>query len=51
MNNFPPIVISKFGKELRVEQSSYYGMLPYKEATTAFGPTIAEVPVSTIPFN
>lgn len=49
--NFPPMVISKFGKELRVEQSGQAGMVPYIYLTTAVGPTIADVPVSTIPFN
>jgi len=50
-NNFPPIVISKFGNESTVEQSGYAGIDPYNYLTTAEGPTIALVPVSTIPFN
>jgi len=49
--NFPPMVISKFGNVLRVAQSGYAGIVPYNYLTTAVGPTIAEVPVSTIPFN
>lgn len=51
VNNFPPIVISKFGKVFKVEQSGQAGMFPYKALTTAVGPTMAEVPVSTIPLN
>jgi len=45
------MVISKFGKVLRVEQSGSAGMFPYNYLTKAVGPTMAEVPVSTIPYN
>jgi len=51
VKSFPPIVTSKFGKVFKVEQSGYAGILPYNLATTSFGPTIALVPVSTIPLN
>lgn len=49
--NFPSIVTSKFGQVSNFEQSGYAGIDPYNFATKSFGPTIAEVPVSTIPFN
>lgn len=48
---FPPITISKFGKVSKVVQFGYAGILPYNALTTAVGPTIALVPVSTIPLS
>jgi len=49
--NFPLIVISRLGREERVAQSGWAGILPYNCFTISVGPTIALVPVSTIPLR
>jgi len=45
------MVISKFGYVSNFEKSGYAGIFPYNFLTISFGPTIADVPVSTIPDN
>jgi len=45
------MVTIKSGKELIVEQSGWAGIDPYNFLTSSVGPTIAEVPVSTIPLT